>query len=1248
MMKILHTADWHLGAYVGPQCDDPMKRMENTIKCLDVLIDTSRVQKPDLTVICGDIFHQAKVWSDRGNIELRAAAHYIKKLAEVSPVAVLYGTPNHDNMEMFKNLELMCSDEGNGVWFFAEPKVCNILTNSGYIQVAGIPGLDKGFFRAKFPGLSAEEENKIFSQELSNIVTGLSAQLIPIHPAVLMAHHTVSVCDLDNGRNSIFLQNEVVLDVNALDGSEFDLVCLGHIHKSQRVDCRKPVFYSGSLDAFTFNDEGNEKGFLLHNESSLPAWINTPAREFLTCRWDIEGVKTFNDTGIKAFATEKVQNKVIRMIYSCDETTEKAFDKKKLECDLYAAGAYYVSEIRPEKIEVTVNQERMHEKMTVENCLHNFLVEKGKDPEEIEEIIAAATSIISSAQAISSGTTSGMFLPVEVEVHNYRSYSDEKFSFQDIFFAMVNGRNGSGKSSLFMDAITDCLYEETREGELTGWIRNGEKSGSITFTFKLGSETWRVTRTRMRSGKATLALSSLPVLGKGMAYNEDFPLNWEDHSCQKLVDTQQKIIDLLGMDCNTFQSCVLIMQDQYGKFMEARSEDRMNVLANLLGLSVYEDLEAETKDQLRDLNRSIKDMKTMISDLEEEVKQEESLTVELDNITYSTENNEFLLCGLRKTRDEFLGSLEASKRAKEELDAIEIEIGPKINQRKELGGKINDLKCRLQKAQEFLSQKDNIDISYTELKSAKEKLAKLDGSLQLLNSKKEQWTRLNKEFVDVLAERESLEKDLESTQNALKDYDKIAEDVKRLDEDEKLLAEIDEMAAKWKVLNTNLKEKRADITYTESLIAKCKQQKEILEKSNCIDFSNAKCNFLSYARESVEELQRLEVSILGLKKIEKELKNEMLFTGYSSEWHEGLKQRVKELQDKKLLLVSLESKKQALSIYTERLLSVGKKQQQIKDNLNLLHLEINKLADDGWDKAEAIKAKISDLQKFEEQWQQLPAAEQFVERTEKEIEELNGTCCRLEDEVGKAKAKVSDLNLLAEKYQDLQQQLEKTNLDIRNLESTINEQNQRIGILQEKLNIVLSKKEQWQKAQEEINSLAKKASVLEILGQAFGQDGIPHQIIRDIVPELEAAANEILSQMTGGRMRIEFRTERNLKSNKLKEIATLDIVIMSEKGELPYLSHSGGQRVRAALAVSFALAMVKASRVGLQLGMMFVDEPPFLDAEGAEAYCSALQFIHSKYPEMRIIAISHDENMKSVFPQQITIDVTDKGSKVIR
>ena len=62
--------------------------------------------------------------------------------------------------------------------------------------------------------------------------------------------------------------------------------------------------------------------------------------------------------------------------------------------------------------------------------------------------------------------------------------------------------------------------------------------------------------------------------------------------------------------------------------------------------------------------------------------------------------------------------------------------------------------------------------------------------------------------------------------------------------------------------------------------------------------------------------------------------------------------------------------------------------------------------------------------------------------------------------------------------------------------------------------------------------------------------------------------------------------------------------------------------------------------------MMFVDEPPFLDAEGVEAYCMALETIHARYPEMRIVAISHDHNMKSKFPQQLYVELTESGSKL--
>lgn len=162
------------------------------------------------------------------------------------------------------------------------------------------------------------------------------------------------------------------------------------------------------------------------------------------------------------------------------------------------------------------------------------------------------------------------------------------------------------------------------------------------------------------------------------------------------------------------------------------------------------------------------------------------------------------------------------------------------------------------------------------------------------------------------------------------------------------------------------------------------------------------------------------------------------------------------------------------------------------------------------------------------------------------------------------------------------------------------------------------------------------------------QDGIPHQIVRTIIPKLTDTANSILGQMTGGKMGVEFKTEKTQKSNSKKEVVTLDIFINEYgKSSLPYLSKSGGEKVKASLSVILALAEIKSSTAGIQLGMLFIDEPPFLDADGIQAYCDALETIQSRYPDLKVMAITHDPTMKARFPQSVDVIKTDEGSMVI-
>jgi exonuclease SbcC len=1268
-MKILHSADWHLGAYVGPQCDDPMKRMENTMKCLDVLVETAEREQPDIIVIPGDILHQAKVWAERAMTEVQVASKYLNKLGAIATTIVLAGTPNHDGLEQLKTINFMTDVS---VKFIFEPELLHMITKSGPIQIAGLPGFDKGHFRAQFPGLSAEEENQVFTQQLSLIVQGLSAQVDPTIPSVLMAHHTVVGCELDNGTH-VFQANEVVLDAATLDNSAFDLVCLGHIHKAQRVEaCNKPMYYAGSVDAFTFNDEGHEKGFYLH-DTEWPVnghmLIKTPAREFVTRRMNAEDITTITNGYLVPNDTNK--DKVVRVLYTCDSETEKALDKKKLERDLYAAGAYYVSEIRPEKVTAAVNKNSFHEKMTVESCLQRYLEEKKKTPEEIAQLIEMAADIIAQAQASSpAGTTSGLFTPVEIQVHNYRSFKDETFSFLDIFFAMVNGANGSGKSSLFMDAPCDAVFEQTREGELTGWIRNGEKSGSISFTFKLGDDTWRVTRTRQRSGKATLALAKKyderpDFIPENLNANE----NWQDHSCERMVDTQEKIKQLLGMDCDTFQSCVLIMQDRYGKFMEASKEDRMNVLASLLGLGIYDELEKLAKDKLTEVNRAIKLLKADIEKLEGDVSTEEGLRMEgaQVEIQLSVANDD-----LKTAREELTGyqaqliSIDGFVR---EISELEKDVKSKTDAYTEKKNRKADLENRVFETESFLKGEQNILDRCAELESIKMEIAGMDGKLKMLEDKRLQCGKANRELVAAQGQRKSIADRLTAIKMNLQDKERleaivtsstVEADLEQHEFKAKQYNEADNKALRLQMeKNETERSGKSELREMEQRIGMLKGKTIMLKDASCIDIEKASCRFLKDAISAKAELEKLEVDwdgksksfTVAVEEASKKFQDALSFRnsiGYNAMAHDAIIQRVKEYHAAKDMLSKMSADSATADALVGQDADLILKITNCEQELKLLSGEIAALELETSKHSELV-AKVKSLLQYENLKMQLLKAKQFVESSREQIGQLTVDLAGLQESIEKGNNRLTELHDLTSNRNAIFSTIRFIESEIKAKEKFVSEYNQQIGTINAKLEVIVGQKVQLTAKQAELSTSAKQAAQLQVLVEAFSQDGIPYQIIRDIVPDLEAAANEILGQMTGGKMRLEFVTEKVLKSNKAKEVATLEIIINSvEHGALPYMSHSGGEKVRSALAVNFALANIKASRVGLQLGMMFVDEPPFLDADGAEAYCCVLEIQHDKYPTMRILAISHDQNMKTLFPQQLYVDVTENGSRVRR
>lgn len=665
-MKILHTADWHIGQFKGPVVDGVNLRSQDTVKCLEYMVEIAREERPDIVCISGDIFHQEQIGPVRYSDEMINATNIITSLAHFAKyVIVMRGTPNHDGGGQFRVLNRMLLNVKN-VSVVTEP----VVIKTPLTDIACIPGFDKQEFRSKFPGLSADDENLAWTKYISDMVLALRAECEKT--PILMAHYTVPGCNMESGQTSFFINFEPVIPREALMAARYEAVLLGHIHRPQIIEGFDNVFYSGAINAMNFNDEGQDRGFWIHEFNEKGTLIKghrytTPYRQFRTITWDSdevgnyirEGVMYLHRTGIP----EEVTDKIVRVRYSCTSEQKKALNIPLLQKNLYEVGAFYVADIEAENTIDITNRALLSEESDPRLNLKKWLDEKAfKNPDKIVEL---AEPII--AEAMKQSTTAeihGVFKPVSISVRNYRNYKEESFDFSDISFCTINGVNGAGKSSLFMDAIVDCLFEETREGDCKAWIRGTEdaRSGSIEFIFEIGNKRFRVVRTRTKSGKPTLNLSQ---------YEEN---EWRNLSKERIVDTQAEIEKLLGMDSMTFRSCALIMQDQYGLFLQAKKDERIAILGNLLGLWIYGVMELDARKKLADSRKELVSKKEAVRIKTDFIKAQGKPEEELETVEKDILKKQEELENLDESRRNLIERQEKISEAEKESEKIRSDL----------------------------------------------------------------------------------------------------------------------------------------------------------------------------------------------------------------------------------------------------------------------------------------------------------------------------------------------------------------------------------------------------------------------------------------------------------------------------------------------------------------------------------------------------------------------------------------------
>ena len=115
MIKILHTGDIHLGDLAGPTKDGANLRRQDTLRCMDAIVNKARTEGPTVTIIAGDLFNRSRVWADTALDDANdAISRFIVPLCEYSDaVVLLFGTMNHDNPRAFEVIRKATPDLKN-------------------------------------------------------------------------------------------------------------------------------------------------------------------------------------------------------------------------------------------------------------------------------------------------------------------------------------------------------------------------------------------------------------------------------------------------------------------------------------------------------------------------------------------------------------------------------------------------------------------------------------------------------------------------------------------------------------------------------------------------------------------------------------------------------------------------------------------------------------------------------------------------------------------------------------------------------------------------------------------------------------------------------------------------------------------------------------------------------------------------------------------------------------------------------
>jgi DNA repair protein SbcD/Mre11 len=272
-MRIVHTADWHLGDRLGriDRTDDLRKAVERVAACCVE-------EKADVLLVAGDLFSELA-----GPESLRETIRHLQDT--FLPFmrgggTVLTLTGNHDKENFCQTLQLAMRLASPGVGLSGEvvphgrlylatgPTLLRLEDSAtgGQVQFVLMPYPTPARYLTdeaarSYQGLDEKNRHLLAAYTKTLREVQESAVFDPDLPTILGAHVAVQgsqlprLFRLSEQEDVVFAEGDLPVD--------FAYVALGHIHRAQSLAGRESVRYSGSIERMDLGESLDDKGLVV-------------------------------------------------------------------------------------------------------------------------------------------------------------------------------------------------------------------------------------------------------------------------------------------------------------------------------------------------------------------------------------------------------------------------------------------------------------------------------------------------------------------------------------------------------------------------------------------------------------------------------------------------------------------------------------------------------------------------------------------------------------------------------------------------------------------------------------------------------------------------------------------------------------------------------------------------------------------------------------------------------------------------